>query len=139
MRNALSNDERVVGEAISAGVIASVLKRKDDGVSGSFVCEVLAARGAEPVRTWRAGGRRVDGNGAYAVGLVAVAVDDLRECESKVFTVGASLSSDVLYEFAIGGEYNRGVWRIGCTYCERKRSLEPVLVERSDAPLVLRS
>ena len=34
-----------------------------------------------------------------------------------VLTVGASLSSDVLYEFAMGGVYGRGVCRMGWTYC----------------------
>ena len=53
--------------------------------------------------------------------------DAERECESKygasmellmdVLTVGASLSSDVLYEFAMGGVYGRGVCRMGWTYC----------------------
>ena len=46
-----------------------------------------------------------------------------RECESKygasvdVLPVGASLSSEVLCEPAIGGVYGRGVCRMGCTYC----------------------
>ena len=51
IRNALSSDERVVGETISEGVIVSVLKRKDDGVPGRLVCEELVKREIEPVRT----------------------------------------------------------------------------------------
>ena len=35
----------------------------------------------------------------------------------EVWTVGDSLSSDVLYELAMGGVYGRGVCRMGCTYC----------------------
>ena len=67
-------------------------------------------RAAELVRTWRGGGRREDGSGAYDVPAVC---GDERESESKygasiealsdVLTVGASLSSEVLYELAMGG------------------------------------
>lgn len=55
-----------------------------------------------------------------------------------VIPVGDSLSGEVLYELAKGGVYGRGVWRIGCTYCERKRLLEVVSVDSSEAPLVVR-
>ena len=50
-RNALSSDERAVGETISEGAIVSVLKRNDDGVPGRLVCEELVRREIEPVRT----------------------------------------------------------------------------------------
>ena len=48
-----------------------------------------------------------------------------------MLTVGASLSSEVLYELANGGVYDRGVWRIGCTYCVPKRGLLDVVVDES--------
>jgi len=108
---------------MSDGVIVSVLKRSDEGVPGRLVCDELVRRAADPVRTCRGGGRRVDGRGAYGVGVVAVLEDGWHECEWKkavsllVLMVGASLSSDVLYELAMGGVYGRGVCRMGCTYC----------------------
>lgn len=144
MRNVLSRDERAVGDTISTGVIVSVLNRRDDGVPGRFVCEELVRCAAELVRTCRGGGRRVEGSGAYEVGVVVVFDDDCRECESNsgispvVVTVGASLSREVLYEFAIGGVYGRGVCRIGCTNCVPKRLLEAVVVEISEVALVVR-
>ena len=46
----LSKDERAVGETMSAGVMASVLKRSEDGVPGRLVCEELVRRDDEPVR-----------------------------------------------------------------------------------------
>lgn len=70
-----------------------------------------------------------------------------RECESKygasievlieVLAVVASLSSEFLYEFAMGGVYGRGVCRIGCTYCAPKRGLLDV-VDSCEVTLVVR-
>lgn len=146
MRNALSSDERPAGPTISDGVIVSELKRSEEGVPGRFVCEELAKRDADPVRTCRGAGRRDEGRGAYGV---PTACDDDREFESKygasievltdVLTVGASLSRDVLYELAMGGVYGRGVCRMGCTYCAPKRGLLDVVVDEScEVALVVR-
>ena len=64
LNNLLSKDDRAVGEIISAGVMVSVLKRKDDGVPGRLVCEELVRRDDEPVRMCRGGGLRDEGIGA---------------------------------------------------------------------------
>ena len=55
-----------------------------------------------------------------------------------VVTVGASLSSEVLCEAAIGGVYGRGVCRMGCTYWAPCMLLEVVLLESCEVALVVR-